>query len=110
MREADGKNAATDTEYLWDTEAGEMKVLELTDVNRRESMIFYRRQYEATAVFRHAGADRQAIPVTFTIEQTATGTSRVTVDIDDSLDYPLVPAVQALRDYIISMDRQGLLP
>lgn len=87
-----------------------MKVVELSDISRRDSMILYRRQYRATAVFQHVGADRQTVPVAFTIEQTATGTPRIRVDIDASLDYPLVPAARALRVHITGMDRQGLLP
>lgn len=87
-----------------------MKVLELQNVNRRESMILYRRQYQATAVFQHSGVDRLEVPVAFTIEQTATGSPAITVDIDDSLDYPLVPAARALRAYVTELDQQGLLP
>lgn len=87
-----------------------IRVLELRDLTRRESAIHYRRQYSANAVLAHIATESQTIAVSFVIEQSATGTSNVTIDIARSLDYPLLPATRVLRDYILAMEKQGKLP
>ena len=85
-----------------------MRIVELTDIVRRESLILYRKQYTATAVIEHLSS--QAVPVCFVIEQSAVGPLDISVDIDRSLDYPLIPAARALRDHIQNLEEQGKLP
>ena len=87
-----------------------MTVLRIEDINRRESLIHYRRQYTAIAVVRHVASDGQSVPIAFTIEQSATGTPEVSVDIRGPLDYPVIPATHVLRDCILKLDVQGRLP
>ena len=87
-----------------------MTVKLLSDITRRDSPILYRRQYYATAVVGHVGGSEQSIPVAFTIEHSAAARPEITVDIKGSLDYPVVPATRVLREYILRMDSQGMLP
>ncbi|TVQ39898.1 MAG: hypothetical protein EA384_04835 [Spirochaetaceae bacterium] len=87
-----------------------MTVVQIDDISRRDSLIHYRRQYTATAVVRHVASDGQSVPIAFTIEQSATETPAVSVDIRGPLDYPVIPATHVLREYILKLDLQGKLP
>jgi hypothetical protein len=85
-----------------------MRVIELRDIVRRDSLILYRKQYSASATLEHVST--QTVPITFVVEHSAVGGHDVSVDIDGSLDYPLIPATRALREHILQLERQGKLP
>jgi hypothetical protein len=48
--------------------------------------------------------------IDFTIETMPTGMSQVSVTIAEPLDYPLVPLMHKLKQFIINLDETGNLP
>ena len=86
-----------------------MQVQELQDVVRRDIPISYRRSFTATALM---GNDTGTEPkrIEFVLEQSPLGSISVRVKFLEDIDYPLVPALAALKAHIEQMDREGLLP
>jgi hypothetical protein len=86
-----------------------MKVLELRDLRRREAPIHYIREYGAVAVLESFEGKAEA-SVAFTVEQKPLGPSEISVRVLDPVDWPLLPVMRAIRDYVADLDRQGRLP
>ncbi|MFW5684944.1 MAG: hypothetical protein ACOC1I_08830 [Spirochaetota bacterium] len=84
-----------------------MKVVELTNVQQRETPLLYRRTFTATAVLAHGSRTTDAKRVEFTLEHMPLGPVAVTVRFLDDLDYPVVPAANALKKHIEKMQQNG---
>jgi len=83
--------------------------VEITDIVRKDVPIYYRRIFTANAVFSLMGETLQR-RIEFTIETKPTGTKDVSVNILETLDYPLVPILRELRETISALDKSGGLP
>ena len=86
-----------------------MRIVELLDIARKETPIFYRRIYTARAVMEfHRGRTQKAVQ--FAVEHRPVGGVDIQIEVLDSLDYPLVPVVRELKSYIADLDKKGSLP
>jgi hypothetical protein len=86
-----------------------MKVLEINDINRKENFIYYRREFTGTAQYDLPGR-KYAGRIEFTIETAPTGKKDIRINLVDSVDYPVLPVLQTLKEYILGLDREGMLP
>ena len=87
-----------------------MKVLELKSLHRDDDGIYYRRTFTGYTVI-ELMAESVELPIKFTIETSAFGGKTVDVDIDKtSINYPIVPLMTKLKQYVLSQDEEGLLP
>ncbi len=86
-----------------------MKVLEILEIARKDVPIYYRRVYTARTALDLIGK-RTEKRIEFSIETKPTGAKEILVTLLEDIDYPLLPVQQALRDFILSMDRAGALP
>lgn len=87
-----------------------MKVVELTNVVRRDTPLLYRRTFTATAVLALGGTRSEEKRIEFVLEHSPLGPVTVRVRLLDDLDYPLVPAISALKAHINKLDESGALP
>lgn len=87
-----------------------MKILELKDIIKKDMLIHYRRVYDATAVVKMVDQSIIDLLLTITIEQSPLGHNDITVDFNNSIDYPLVPAMKKVKTYIADIDSKGMLP
>ncbi len=87
-----------------------MTVLEMKDVQIKDSPLHYRSEYRAAALVRFTGQQEQEVPIVFSIEHTATGAVNIAVHIQEPLNYPLLPVIKALKTYIAEMHSGGKLP
>jgi hypothetical protein len=86
-----------------------MKVVGVRDIVRKDLPIYYRRLFTATAVIDILNQQLER-RIEFAIETKPTGAREVTVNLLDNLEYPLVPILRELKDYIVGLDRSGALP
>ena len=86
-----------------------MRILELRDLNREEGYIYYRRNFTGTAVIEIPGSTLEA-PVAFCIEMDPFGVKTIEIDIENTLNYPVLPVKKALKEYILLRDLEGILP
>jgi hypothetical protein len=86
-----------------------MKVIEIKDLTRKESPIYYRRYYSGTVSLDIMGKI-QDCKLDFVIETTAFGTSEVSISNMEDVDYPKLPLIKELKSYISSRDSEGAFP
>jgi len=86
-----------------------MKIVDLTNILRKETHIYYRREFKADAVF-EIMQQTKSIPVEFVLEHKPTGSIDVSAVIIDELDYPVMPFMSQLKLFISDMDKRGALP
>jgi len=84
-------------------------ISDLLDITRKENFIYYRREFHARAIYDLPDGKREG-KIEFTIETEPTGKKDITVRLVDSVEYPLLPIIQALKELIKSMDYEGKLP
>ncbi|HOX13427.1 MAG TPA: hypothetical protein P5313_14585 [Spirochaetia bacterium] len=86
-----------------------MRIVDLLNISRKETPLFYRRVYTAQAVF-ESPRGRAEKDVQFTVEHLPVGGVEIQVDRIENLDYPLIPVVRELKTYIAALDKKGSLP
>ena len=86
-----------------------MKVLELNQIATDDTYIYYRRNYKAVAKLQMLSSSLD-INISFTIEVSPLGDKVLYIDIDDDIDYPVLPVKAALKTYILELDNKGELP
>lgn len=86
-----------------------MKIVELRNVTRKQTLLYYRKEFEAEAVM-DIMAKQLTFPIEFVLESTALGTVEVHVSVAKAIEYPLVPIVSELRRYIRELHKTGSLP
>ncbi len=85
-----------------------MQVLEIKDIQRDEVPLYYRMKYIGVAVI-ELPLKTIETHIDFAIETNPLGIKTIDVEIDKTIEYPLVPLVKALRAFIIKLDDEGHL-
>lgn len=86
-----------------------MKVLEIQNLQREESQIFYIRHYTGDFVLEFPTQTEKS-QISFTIEMDGLGRKTVSIKIAQPLNYPLIPLKKAINEFIIKEDDEGRLP
>jgi hypothetical protein len=86
-----------------------MRVLELRDVQRKDTPIYYRRFYTGTLVLELMQKNVER-GIDFSVELMPTGHKHITIAFDQPVDYPMVPLLREIKSYIDELDRKGGLP
>ncbi len=85
-----------------------MEILEIKDIEREESHIYYRRTYHGTAIISTPRHDI-SVKVQFTIEVDPLGQRSVELNFLETIAYPLLPLQKALIEFIIELDKKDKL-
>ncbi len=87
-----------------------MRIAEITSIVRDESHIYYINRYKATAVVEFL-SKQVSFPFNFFIEMNPLGGKTINVEsLPRDLDYPLLPIIKALKDYICTLEKGNKLP
>ena len=86
-----------------------MKVVVIRDMIRKDVPIYYRKLYTGVAVI-ETSSKNEDYRVDFAIEYKPTGQKEITVNFIDKVDYPLVPLIKELKNYILELEAVGGLP
>ncbi|MDR1902250.1 MAG: hypothetical protein LBQ88_08240 [Treponema sp.] len=87
-----------------------MKVLELKGVVRKDVPIYYRRFFSGSIVLELMNNKAVERKLEFSIETKPTGQKEIIVKLTETIDYPLVPVVKEIKQYIYNLDADGGLP
>ncbi len=87
-----------------------MKVVDVKNITKKEGLVHYREEYSGEAVFQTFGRRHIEKKIQFILERTAMGNFDIRVDVLEDLDYPLIPVVRHLKDYIAHLQKTGKLP
>lgn len=86
-----------------------MRIVELRNVSPRETPLHYMREYSAVAILESVG-NRSELPLSFTVERRAIGGPEISVRFAEEPDWPLVPLLRGVKDFVLDLDRKGKLP
>jgi hypothetical protein len=87
-----------------------MKIQKIRDIIRKDVPIYYRRNFSGVLEVELMGKTKEC-PIDFTIETLPTGINQVVaVQLGEPLDYPLVPLMKELKQFINKLDEDGGLP
>jgi hypothetical protein len=86
-----------------------MKIKQIRDIVRKDVPIYYRRLFNGVLEIEVMGKNLER-QIDFTIETLPTGMNQVSVTIAEPVDYPLVPLMKELKQFISSLDEGGGLP
>jgi hypothetical protein len=86
-----------------------MKVVNIKDIIRKDVPIYYRLLFTGVAVM-ELTEDAADYRIDFTIETKPTGMREITVSFLDDVDYPLLPVIRELKNFINTMFTNGMLP
>jgi hypothetical protein len=86
-----------------------MKIRQIKNIVRKDVPIYYRRLFTGSLEIELLGKNFER-HIDFTIETMPTGVNQVSVAIAEPLDYPLVPLMRELKQFIINLDETGGLP
>lgn len=84
-----------------------MKLLNIEDLKKKDTLIYYRNQYEGIAVFSLIADKQSSIRFSSTVEIKPTGEREITIELLDPIDYPLIPILKSLKDEMNMIDRKG---
>lgn len=87
-----------------------MKVVAVEEIERQTLAVDYRKVYRGNAVLSIGGDNHRTVPIEFTLELTAMGGYDVALDFLKTPEFPLVPAIRILKDYIKTLNKEGHLP
>jgi hypothetical protein len=86
-----------------------MKIINLEDIQRTDSPIYYRRFYSGVLTMEIMAKTIER-KIDFKIELMPTGKKDIVVTFDKTVDYPVVPLMRELKKYLDELDRSGQLP
>lgn len=86
-----------------------MRILEINHIVRKDVPIYYRRLYSGNAVLELINKPVET-PVEFQIEHKPTGQTEINVTFPQKVDYPLVPLMKEIKNFIGVLDSEGKLP
>ena len=86
-----------------------MKIISIQNIIRKDVPIYYKRFYKGTLVIELLNKSHE-VPVEFIIEHKPTGNLEITTTLQEKIDYPLVPLIKELKNYIGELDSSRKLP
>lgn len=86
-----------------------MKLNGIHNIFRKDIPIYYRHEFEADGMFEDRSGESICLRFKFTIEMMPTGEKIISVDLIDTIDYPLLPLVKSLKTEIKRLDSEGKL-
>ena len=86
-----------------------MKIFVQINLNRGDGHIYYMLKFSGIALIQIPG-DTLQTPISFNIETSPFGTKKISVNVGEQLNYPVLPVKKALADFILEKDKEGKLP
>jgi len=84
-------------------------IREIKDISRKENFIYYRREFTGEALYGFPDRNHTG-KIEFTIETAATGKKDIRINLVDPVDYPVLPVMQGLKEFIKELDDNDKLP
>ena len=86
-----------------------MKIITIRDILKKENHLFYRNDYTGTLVYETGTGKQVDQQFDFSVERSATGEVDISIKLPAAFDYPRVPAIRSLKEYISTIDKKGTL-
>ncbi len=86
-----------------------MNVIKIKDITRKNIPLHYREEFSGLAVLNDIRSKESESKIEFSVERTAFGTKQVEVKFLKAPDYPVIPAIRTLKEFILQLEKEGKL-
>jgi hypothetical protein len=86
-----------------------MRILQIKNIERKDVPIYYRRLFTGLVVLELLNKQVEG-RIDFSIETKPTGSKDISIILSDTFDYPRVPLIKELKNYVRDLDDTGALP
>lgn len=86
-----------------------MQVREIKNLYREETGLYYRRNFTGLAVIELPIKTIEE-PLDFIIEVGPMGDKNIDIELKEKIDYPLLPVIKKLKEFITQLEQEGKLP
>ena len=93
-----------DSENFYDTD---MTVLQIRDIEKKDVPLHYRNEYTGVVDFKTNISGEDSARFNCTIERGPTGAVKMSIDIVDNIDYPLLPLIKGLKEKLLELEKKG---
>ena len=87
-----------------------MVVRDIKNITQKRMLISYRREYHADAWVALHNKEVTPYKIEFSVEMTPLGSNIIRVKLLEDLEYPLVPLLNELKQRIVALDSNDILP
>lgn len=87
-----------------------MKVHSISNLNRKQKFIAYRKEYVGELLYQIHNQEPVSVGIEFSIEMNPLGDKEIKINLLQDIHYPLVPALKAIRSHIQVLEDDGALP
>ncbi len=87
-----------------------MKIIAIEQITKKDIPLHYRNEYSAVASVEFLPENTGSIPIAFSVEVEPSGNRKVQVNLAETIDYPLLPVLRAMKEEICRMAETGELP
>ena len=86
-----------------------MNIIDIKDIIRKDIPLHYREEFTGLAVFNNKRSETSENKIEFSLERTAFGTKEVEIRFPVTPDFPVITAIRNLKQYILSIEKEGRL-
>lgn len=86
-----------------------MRVVEFRDLKKKDIPLHYRNEYSGSVILQTNQDMTLQKRLIFTLEKNAAGKLFIDVQLMDELEYPLIPVIKSIKDYIFDLHTRGEL-
>ncbi len=86
-----------------------MRLIKIKNIEKKDIPLYYRNEYNACSEFNFPGEKIVEVALSFSVEMVPTGEKLIGIQIKESVDYPLVPILRALKEEIGILEKAGHL-
>ncbi|MCK5197098.1 MAG: hypothetical protein KAR21_02040 [Spirochaetales bacterium] len=86
-----------------------MNVIKIKNIIKKDIPLHYREEFSGLAVLDDMRSKKSESKIEFSLEQTAFGTKHVEIKFLKTPDYPVIPAIRTLREFILKLEKEGKL-
>ena len=87
-----------------------MEVLKLQNLLKKDIPLHYRNEYSGDFILQTISGREDTISADFILERNAIGEIDISLQLKNTPDYPLLPVLNTLKEYIRNLDKTGKLP
>ncbi len=86
-----------------------MRIIEIKNILKKDIPLHYRNEFSGSIVYETINSKPEEKKVEFILERSASGKIDVNINLLEEIDYPLIPAIRTLKEYILDLDKKGKL-
>ena len=84
-----------------------MKVIEIQNLLKKDIPLHYRNEYSGDIILETNQAVTLKKKLEFSLERRATGDLDIQIQFKDEIEYPLIPVIKTVKDFIIKLEKEG---